>query len=452
MNQLKVLIIDDEEPQLQSLKNFLTKRDYKVFTATDGEQGYNIAKDEQIDIVLTDYSMPGWDGFKVLTEIKLLNPSIEVVIITAYGMVENAVALMKNGAYDFLTKPINLDVLESILNKIKEKKFLQNENKLLKEQLQEKYRFQEIISQSELMEKVLNIAGRVAQTKTTVLIRGESGTGKELIAKAIHYSSPRKDKPFIIVNVASLPENLLESELFGHEKGAFTGAIKERIGRFEEADGGTIFIDEVGDMPLPVQVKLLRTIQFGEFQRVGSNQIFHTDVRIIAATHRNLEEMISKGEFREDLFYRLNVVEIRLPSLRERKEDIPLLINHFIKKFAAATNKDVKGIESDALNYLMKYNFPGNVRELENIIERAVVLTRNEFITKDDLPQLRKISELDRKLDAFNLDDPYEEKLKAFEKTIINEALSRTNGNKSAAARLLGITERHLRSRLERLN
>jgi len=346
MNQLKVLIIDDEEPQLISLKNFLTKRDYKVFTATDGEQGYNIAKEEQIDIVLTDYSMPGWDGFKVLTEIKLLNPSIEVVIITAYGTIENAVALMKNGAYDFLTKPINLDVLESILNKIKEKKFLQNENKLLKEQLQEKFRFQEIISQSELMEKVLNIAGRVAQTKTTVLIRGESGTGKELIAKAIHYSSPRKDKPFIIVNVASLPENLLESELFGHEKGAFTGAIKERIGRFEEADGGTLFIDEVGDIPLPVQVKLLRTIQFGEFQRVGSNQIFHTDVRIIAATHRNLEEMISKGEFREDLFYRLNVVEIRLPSLRERKEDIPLLISHFIKKFAAATNKDVKGIES----------------------------------------------------------------------------------------------------------
>lgn len=451
MRQLKILIIDDEEPQLESLKSFLTKRDYKVFTAVDGEKGFNIAKDEQIDIVLTDFSMPGWDGLKVLTEIKLLNPSIEVVIMTAYGTIENAVALMKNGAYDFLTKPINLDVLENILSNIKEKKFLQEENRLLKEQLQEKFRFQEIISQSELMEKVLNLAGRVASSKTTVLIRGESGTGKELIARAIHYASPRKDKSFVVVNVASLSENLLESELFGHEKGAFTGAIKERIGRFEEADGGTLFIDEVGDIPLTVQVKLLRAIQFGEFQRVGSNQIFHTDVRIIAATHRNLEEMIAKGKFREDLFYRLNVVEIKLPSLRERKEDIPLLVNHFIKKYASETNKSVNGIESEAIDYLMKYNFPGNVRELENIIERAVVLTRSEFITKDDLPQLRKISELDRKLDAYNLDDPYEEKLKTFEKTIINEALSRTNGNKSAAARLLGITERHLRSRLERL-
>lgn len=451
MIQLKVLIIDDEEPQLLSLKNFLSKRDYKVFTATDGEKGYNIARDEQIDIVLTDYNMQGWDGLKVLNEIKLLNPSIEVVIMTAYGTIENAVALMKNGAYDFLTKPINLDVLESILNKIKEKKQLLYENKLLKEQLQEKFRFEEIISQSELMQKAINIAGRVAQTKTTVLIRGESGTGKELIAKAIHYSSPRKDKPFIVVNIASLSEQLLESELFGHEKGAFTGAIKERVGRFEEANGGTLFIDEVGDIPLPVQVKLLRVIQFGEFQRIGSNKILHTDARIIAATHRNLEEMISKGEFREDLFYRLNVVEIRLPSLRERKQDIPLLVEHFIKKYSAEFNKDVKGISNDAFDYLMKYNFPGNVRELENIIERAIVLTRNEYITKDDLPQLRKINELDRKLDAYNLDDPYEEKLKTFERTIINQALSRTNGNKSAAARLLGITERHLRSRLERL-
>ena len=300
MSSFSILIIDDEEPQLQSLKSFLTKRDYKVFTATNGESGYEISKNEMIDIVLTDFNMPGWDGMRVLNELKSMNPTIEVVVMTAYGTIESAVAMMKIGAYDFLTKPIDLDVLENLLNKIKEKKFLVSENKLLRDQLIEKFRFEQIISQSGEMEKVLNTAGRVASSKSTVLIRGESGTGKELIAKAIHFTSPRKEKPFVTVNVASLSENLLESELFGHEKGSFTGAVKDRIGRFEEANGGTIFIDEVGDIPLSVQVKLLRIIQFGEIQKIGGNQIMKTDVRIIAATHRNLEKMIAFGEFRED--------------------------------------------------------------------------------------------------------------------------------------------------------
>jgi len=445
------MIIDDEEPQLQSLKSFLSKRDYNIYTSTSGESAMEIIVNSTIDIVLTDFNMPGWDGQRVLQETKLINPSIEVVVMTAYGTIESAVTMMKNGAFDFITKPIDLDVLESILNKIKEKKYLISENKLLREQLQDRFKFEQIISQSGVMEKALNTAGRVAASKSTVLIRGESGTGKELIAKAIHYSSPRKDKPFITVNIASLSENLMESELFGHEKGAFTGAVKDRIGRFEEADGGTIFIDEVGDIPLPVQVKLLRTIQFGEFQKIGSNQTLKTDVRIIAATHRNLEEMIANGEFREDLFYRLNVVEVALPSLRERKEDIPILTEYFIKKYSGEMQKEIKSISSEALDYLVKYHFPGNVRELENIIERAVVLTRSEYIMKEDLPKFSQLKESERKLDPLNLDDNYEEKVKAFELTAIKEALNRTHGNKSAAARILGITERHLRSRLERL-
>lgn len=452
MNVFSVLIIDDEEAQLQSLKSFLSKRGFNVYTANNGEDGYKTAGSNLIDIVLTDFNMPGWDGMQVLRKMKELNPEIDVVLMTAFGTIESAVNIMKSGAFDYLTKPIDLDELENILEKIKGKKLLVGENKLLKEQLQDKFRFEQIISQSGLMENVLNTAGRVANSKATVLVRGESGTGKELIAKAIHFASPRKDKPFVTVNVASLSENLLESELFGHEKGSFTGAVNNRIGRFEEADGGTIFIDEVGDIPLSVQVKLLRVIQFGEVQKIGSGNSIHADVRIIAATHRNLEEMIKIGGFREDLFYRLNVVEIIIPSLRQRKEDIPFLIDHFIKKYSGENQKDVNGISREALDQLMKYNFPGNVRELENIIERAVVLTRNELISPQDLPMLSAQKEMDKKIDPFNLDDGYESKVKTFETAMIQEALNRTNGNKSAAARILGISERHLRSRLERLN
>lgn len=451
MREFSVIIIDDEEAQVQSLKSFLTKRGYKIYTASNGEIAFKLAQENIIDIVLTDFQMPGWNGLTVLREMKNLNPEIDVVVMTAYGTIESAVQIMKEGAFDYLIKPIDLDDLESILNRIKERKHLISENKLLKEQLQDKFRFESLITQSAAMENVLNTAGRVASSKATVLIRGESGTGKELIAKAIHFASPRKDKPFITVNVASLSENLLESELFGHEKGSFTGAINQRIGRFEEAHGGTIFIDEVGDIPLSIQVKLLRTIQFGEFQRIGSNQTEKTDVRIIAATHRNLEEMMQNGLFREDLFYRLNVVTVQLPPLRQRKEDIPILAEHFIKRFSSELGKDVDGISREALDQLIKYSFPGNIRELENIIQRAVVLARDNILTIADLPQLNEIKEEERIFDPYNLEDNYETKMKAYESAMINEALKRTNGNKSAAARILEISERHLRSRLERL-
>ncbi|PJA95280.1 MAG: two-component system response regulator, partial [Ignavibacteriales bacterium CG_4_9_14_3_um_filter_34_10] len=448
--QFNVLIIDDEEIQLQSLKTFLSKRKFNVFTSRSGEDGIRLINENLIDIVLTDFKMPGMNGFEVLRKTKEINPGIDVVVMTAFGTIENAVSLMKAGAFDYLIKPIDLDELENILEKITERKQLISENKLLRSQLKEKYSFSGIISQSAVMEEVLNTAGRVAQSKATILIRGESGTGKELIAKAIHFASDRKDKPFITVNVASLSENLLESELFGHEKGSFTGAINQRVGRFQQADGGTIFIDEVGDIPLPVQVKLLRTVQFGEVQKIGSNDTEKVNVRILAATHRNLEEMISAGNFREDLFYRLNVITIKLPTLRQRKEDIPLLIDHFIKSFSKELGKEVSGISKEALDLLLKYNYPGNIRELENIIQRAVVLTRENIITKNDLPILASVKGNERLLDPYNLDDEYELKVKTFEKVIIEEALSRANNNKSAAARIMGITERHLRSRLER--
>ncbi len=449
MKYLSILIIDDEESQLKSLKSFLQRRDFEVFTATNGEQGFDIITSQQIDVILTDYRMPKWDGFTLLKKVKEYNPEIDVVVMTAYGSVEDAVSIMKAGAYDYLSKPIDLDELESLLSRIREKRFLVSENKLLKEQLEQKFKFDSIISESREMEEVLNTAGRVANSKASVLVRGESGTGKELIAKAIHYASPRKDKPFVTVNISSLSENLLESELFGHEKGSFTGASQQRIGRFEEANGGTLFIDEVGDIPLQAQVKLLRAVQFSEIQRLGGNSTISVDVRIITATHRNLEEMIANNEFREDLFYRLNVVSICIPPLRKRKSDIPILVSHFIEKYSVINQKNVLAPSSEAMDHLMKYSYPGNIRELENIIERAVVLCRDEYITKSDLPnQINKISE--KKLfDPTDLEDGYEQKVKSFETDIILEALNRTNGNKSAAARLLNITERHLRSRMD---
>lgn len=452
MNAFSILVIDDEEAQLQSLKSYLERRNYDVYTASTGEEGYKIAQNYTIDLVLTDFRMPEWNGFVVLRKIKELNPEIDIVVITAYGSLEDAVEIMKAGAYDYLTKPIDLDELENLISRVREKRLLVAENKLLKQQLKEKFRFDSIVSQSGEMEEVLNIAGRVANSKASVLIRGESGTGKELIARAIHYTSPRCERAFTVVNVAALPENLIESELFGHEKGAFTGANQKRIGKFEQADGGTIFIDEVGDIPLPVQVKLLRTLQFSEIERIGSNETVKVDVRIIAATHQPLEEMIQDKKFRDDLYYRLNVVTIHIPALRQRKTDIPILVEFFIKKYAEENRKEIKGVSREVMDHLIKYNFPGNVRELENIIERAVVMCRVDYITQNDLPeQIQMITEKSI-LDPYNFEGGYQKKVRAFEQEIIKKALEQTKGNKSAAARLLNITERHLRSRLDILD
>ncbi len=452
MTQAHILIVDDEEAQRLALKSFLGRRDYKVFLAANGDEALKIIRAETIDIVMTDFRMPGMSGLELLQAIKELQPGIDVILMTAYGSVDDAVDIMKAGAYDYLTKPVDLDELESLLKRVRGKRLLEEENRQLREQLSEKFRFDRIISQSGEMEAVLNIAGRVAKSRAHVLILGESGTGKELLAQAIHFASPRRDKPFVTVNVAALAENIIESELFGHEKGAFTGAIHQRRGRFEEANGGTLFVDEVGDIPLSVQVKLLRAIQFGQIQRVGGSETLEVDVRIISATHRDLETMIRDGQFREDLYYRLNVVSIVAPPLRKRRVDIPLLADYFIKRFARENEKEVTGIEREALDSLMKYDFPGNVRELENMMEHAVVMTRNRLITQEDLPAHLPSARHEALFDPADLSAGHAQKMKAFEKAMIEEALKQSGGNKSAAARLLGITERHLRSRLEKLN
>ena len=452
MKDFRILLIDDEPAQIISIKSFLERRGYRVFSAGSSSQGLEIVKEKTIDLVFTDFRMPGKDGLQVIKEIKQINPEIPVIVITAFSQIEDAVKVMKEGAFDYLAKPVDLDQLELLINKVKERNYLISENKLLKAQLEEKFKFDSIISQSGVLEEVLNTAGRVAGSKATVLISGESGTGKELIARAIHYASDRKDKPMITVNCAALSHNLLESELFGHEKGSFTGAIARRIGRFEQANGSTLFIDEIGDIPTQTQVKLLRALQFGEFERVGSTETLKVDVRVITATNRNLEEMIQKGLFREDLFYRINVVTITLPPLRERKTDIPILVRHFIDKYAKENKKTVTGISKEAQDYLMRYHFPGNIRELENIIERAVVMTREEIITIADLPSGLHTPVENIAIDPYNFSHGFKEKVEAFEMLMINEALELKKGNQTRAAELLGISERHLRSRMQKLN
>lgn len=451
MPNFRILLIDDEPAQITSIKSFLRRRNYSVLSANSGSEGMKIINEGNIDLVFTDFRMPDMSGLEVVKAVKEFNPELPVVVVTAFSDTEDAVKVMKNGAFDYLSKPVDLDELEVLVKKGKEHNYLISENKSLKEQLKEKYKFDSIISQSGEMEEVLNTAGRVAKSKATVLIRGESGTGKELVAKAVHYSSNRKDKPLITVNCAALSENLLESELFGHEKGSFTGAISQRIGRFEQAEDGTLFIDEIGDIAPQTQVKLLRALQFGEFQRVGGTQTIKVNVRVITATNRNLEEMIRQTLFREDLFYRINVVTIALPPLRKRKTDIPVLIRHFIEKYAAENEKHVEGISKEAQDYLMRYHFPGNIRELENLIERAVVMTREEIITTTDLPGGLSFSTERDILDPHNFSDPYADKVASFEISMIEEALEIKKGNQSQAAKLLEISERHLRSRMQKL-
>ena len=401
-------------------------------------------------MVLTDYRMPGMEGVQLLKEIKRLNPEAVVVILTAYGSVEGAVGAMKEGAYDYLTKQIDLDELLLLVQRVEKEIRLGRENRELKEQLREKFKVDFIISASRPMGEALNLVGRVAQSQATVLILGESGTGKELIARAIHYSSRRADQPLVKVNCAALPENLLESELFGHEKGAFTGAVARRIGRFEQADQGSIFLDEIGDLSPSLQVKLLRVLQEKEFERLGSSQTLKSDVRVIAATHCNLEESIQRGKFREDLYYRLNVVTISLPPLRNRKEDILPLLEHFLKKYNRENQKNIVSLSKEARDLLMNYHYPGNVRELENIVERAVVLCRGETLSIQDLPlNLREGKEeaaLERIRESRNLPAALEE----VERQMIAEALEKNSGVQTKAAGDLGISERVLRYKIKK--
>ena len=452
MSNFHILLIDDEPAQITSIKSFLKRRDHIVSSANSGQDGINIVKDGNVDLVFTDYRMPEMNGLEVVQSIKEINPELPVVVITAFSDTKDAVQVMKEGAFDYLSKPIQLDELEILVKKAQERNSLISENKLLKEQLKERFKFDFIVTKSPKMEKILSITSRVAKSNTTVLIRGETGTGKELIARALHFGSDRQNKPLITVNCAALSENLLESELFGHEKGSFTGAHAQHIGRFEQANGGTLFIDEIGDISLQTQVKLLRALQFGEFERIGGTKTIKVDVRVITATNRNLEELIENSQFRQDLYYRINVISINLPALRERKEDVPILIKNFIDKYSKETGKTVTTISKEAHNHLMHYHFPGNIRELENIIESAIVMSRGEVITIDDFTPDVMTSSESTTLNAHNFLNSYDEKLEAFETTMINDALELKNGNQSQAAKLLRMTERHLRSRMQKYN
>ncbi len=450
MNTVRVLIAEDEKAQRDLLEGFLKKEGYGVDTASNGREALGKLRETIFEMVLLDYRMPELDGLQTLKEIRSLYPDLSVIMMTAYGTVETAVASMKEGALDYLTKPIDLEELLLKLQKVSERSTLIQENRILKEKLQERLPFHQIVYGSPKMEEVMGLVARVAPSQATVLIRGESGTGKELIANAIHHASSRSSHPLVKVNCSAMAETLLESELFGHEKGSFTGAIQKRVGRFEEAEGGTIFLDEIGDLSPTIQVKLLRILQEKEFQRVGSNLTLKADVRVIAATHRNLEEAIKKGHFREDLYYRLNVISILLPPLRERKEDLPQLIDFFLKKYSKENQKIVSDVSKEARTLLLRYAYPGNVRELENLVERAVVLCRSEVITTGDLPFHLREERSESLLEVPAGEKSLPEILEEVERARIVKALDQHHGVQTRAAESLGLSERMLRYKMKK--
>ena len=443
-----ILVVEDQKPARAALVSALSKDGHKLLEAQTGKEGLQSALENEPDIVITDIRMPEMDGMEFLGALKEKLPQTEVILITAYGNVELAVQAMKRGAYDFMEKPIDLVKLRVLIHKALEKRALAVENIALRESLRQKYRFDNIVGASQKMSEIYQIVTQVAPTNATVLITGESGTGKELIANAIHYNSPRKERPLVKLNCASLSETLLESELFGHEKGAFTGAISRRKGRFEIADGGTLFLDEIGGVSLAVQVKLLRVLQEREFERVGGNETIKVDVRLVTATNKDLKKAVEEGTFREDLFYRIHVVTIDVPPLRERKEDIPPLVSHFINKFAAENKKNVKGVTDEALLLLTSYDYPGNVRELENIIESAVVMATGNLIDVSVLPpSVRSVTPVCESIPL-----PVGSTLTDVEKRLIGETLRLTGGNKVQAAKVLGIGTRTLYRKIKEYN
>ncbi|MEE8077315.1 MAG: sigma-54 dependent transcriptional regulator [Candidatus Binatia bacterium] len=445
-DSFSILVVDDEPPQLELIGGFLKKQGFEVALAESGERALQRFRQESFDLVLTDQRMPNLSGLDLVKAVRAVNPETAVIIMTAYGSIETAVDAIKAGATDYLTKPLNLDDLLHRIEKVREHQRLLSENRDLREELRERHRIEGIIGESGRMLEVFSLVRRVASSEATVLIRGESGTGKELIAKAIHYASPRASGPLVKVNCAALPETLLESELFGHVKGAFTGALANRKGRFEVASGGTIFLDEIGDLPAHLQAKLLRVLQEREFERVGSSQPIPVDVRILAATHRDLEGLLKSGQFRDDFYYRLNVVTIVLPPLRERRQDLPLLMDHMLRVFAEKNGKKIQGFTPEAREALLRYDYPGNIRELENIIERASVITRNDVIGRADLPI--SIQEPEAENNSNNTD--LSVVVERLERRLIKEALARSGGVQTRAAEYLGITERNLRYKLKK--
>ncbi len=446
----QILIIDDERNTRDGLKRALSDT-YDVIITDNAKRGLDLVLEKTFDVVLTDLRMPGLDGMRFVKRVQTIaNPPI-CIIFTAYGSVESAVEAMKVGAYDFLTKPINLDNLEIVLQRALESHRLKRENKDLKRELATKYALENIIGESEEMQRVFDNLKQIAAAKSTVLLTGESGTGKELAARALHQLSDRADMPFIAVHCAALTRSLLESELFGHEKGAFTGAVERRIGRFEAADRGSIFLDEIAEIEPSVQVALLRILESRTFERVGGSEPVEVDVRLIAATNRDLKEMVDSGEFREDLYYRLDVINICMPPLRERRADIPLLLRHYLDAFNKENNRNVAQFEPAALELMVAYHWPGNVRELRNTVERLVVMARSDMISVDDVPKkIRDALSAEDLADAIiagNTDHPLD--IDSNEKRLIVQALRECRGNRTAAARKLGISRRTIIRRIQ---
>lgn len=445
-----VLVVDDDQAHLTMLRTLLTGWGHEVYEADDGLKAIQQVRGQPFDLILMDIRMINVSGLEALTEIKAYNPAIPVIIMTAYSSVETAVEALKKGAYDYLTKPLDFDELRLSMARAMDHSQLKEENRLLRESLGNHFDRGNIIGRSPAMAQLLETIAQVATSEATVLITGESGTGKELIAGAIHFNSPRKDRPFIKMNCAAVTETLLESELFGHEKGAFTGAHRRKEGRFYQADGGSLFLDEVGEMSLAMQVKLLRVLQEMEITRVGGEDVIKVNVRVIAATNKDLIQEIETGRFREDLYYRLNVINLSVPPLRDRKEDIPLLAQHFLTVFAEKNQKQIKGLTPQAMDRLLKYRWPGNVRELINSVERAIVLSRSEYLDEQDI-QLVTQGELSRRDEVpSGHGGPRDLPLDEVEKVTILNTLESTRGNKSEAARRLGITRKTLHKKLKK--
>jgi two-component system response regulator HydG len=447
--QLSILVVDDEQHIRQTLQAILERKKYKVTVADDGQAALEIVRQQPIDLILTDLKMPQMDGLQLLKAAKMLAPEIEVILITAYGEVGTAVEAMRNGAFHFIPKPPKRPQILMTVARALEKQALVLENQAYRDQLAAAHHGERIIGNSAVMQKLIAEVEKIAPSDSTVLILGQTGTGKEVIADAIHAASPRCDKPMVKINCAAIPENLLESDLFGHERGAFTGAKEHKLGRFELANGGTLFLDEIGDMSMPLQSKLLRVIQQGEFERVGSTETIRVDVRLIAATNKDLAAAVAADEFREDLFYRLKVMTLQLPPLRERLEDVPALANHFITKYSEKSRKPIRGIAREAVDALKRYDWPGNVRELENVIERAVVLTETGVIELGNLPESVCPGEI---ADGDSIVIPVGTPMNEIQRIAIEATLERTNGDKKLAASLLGITVQTIYRKLKTTN
>lgn len=439
-----ILVVDDEDVMCESMAAWLREDGYRVDTAPNGQQAVELAKVSDYAVCFIDLKMPGMDGIETMMEIRHIRQDASVIIITAYATVDTAIQAMKEGAQEYIVKPCNPQEISMLVSRILKLKKLQSENAILRKKLTRQYRQHDIITKNPRMQEILALTQEIASLRSTVLIRGESGTGKELVARAVHYSGTRADKPFIAVSCAALTETLLESELFGYEKGAFTGAVSQAKGKFELADGGTIFLDEIGDISAKLQADLLRVLQERRFYRLGGNQEVEVDVRVIAATNKNLAEEVQQGRFREDLYYRLNVIEIKIPPLRERREDIPLLAEHFAQRISSELGRDVSGISAGALKLLIAYDWPGNVRELENVIERAIVTCRNGMLEEQDFSWLQHGG-----VSAQNWEVP-DVPLGELERRAIVAALERKHGNVKEASAALGIDRSTLYDKLKR--